>query len=73
MNIDIMSIKSLIFNNNYAAIIERRETVILRLQKKALSILNSMRFFSIYFRILSYALISRYVDTSARYNEKINR
>jgi hypothetical protein len=68
-----MPIKSLILNNNYAATIERREIVTLRSQRKALLTLNSVKFFSIYFRILSYALISRYADTSARYNGRINR
>jgi hypothetical protein len=73
MNIDIILIKSLIPNNSYAAIIERREIVTLRSQRKILFILNSVKFFSTYFRILSYALISGYAGTSARYNERINR
>jgi hypothetical protein len=73
INIGIMPIKSLILNNNYAAIIERREVIILRSQRKTSLILNFMKFFSIYFRILFYALISRYVGTSARYNGRINQ
>jgi hypothetical protein len=68
-----MPIKSLILNNSYAAIIERREIVTLRSQRETSFILNSVKFYSIYFRILSYAPISRCVNISARYNERINR